>query len=224
MIPFNKSILICTPGRCGSHWLMGVLTELLGLKVVPTKMFDPYNFENSISVAHNLSAVKATVEDPFCSEFKHIPDRLNLFEYTNVIVLVRDPRDICVSASFYMEKKHHQSTHLKEYLKKGLHNPVFFEAYKAERNNFKHFFIRFEEVLQEPHIINDMLDYFEYICDSEKLNYLIDKYSFKNLQRFDSTHYRKGIVGDWKNHLTDQQNDEFCERHVELMNIFGYSK
>ena len=220
----NKSILIATPGRCGSHWLMDILTELLELKAIETKMFDPCDFENNISTAHNLSAIKATMEDPFCTKFEHISGRLESFKL-NVIILVRDPRDICVSIAHYTEKRHNGNfdNDFKRYLKEGSHNAVFFNAYKSEHETLRHYLIKFEKAILHPHdVISGMLNYFGYKYDSEKLDFYINKYNFNYLQKKDAIHYRKGVVGDWKNYMTEEQNKEYCEKHADLMELLGY--
>jgi hypothetical protein len=220
-----KSVLIATPGRCGSHWLMAVLADLLCLNVIRTKDFDANNYDDkNISVMHNLSGRKPTKDDPFCVSMEHAFSGLKSLENKiNIIIMIRDPRDICVSVAYYNRDKFkiNFESVVKQYFEMGIHNPKFYRAYAESHANLKHYLIR--EAIQNPSkIISGLLDYFKYDYESEHLDKCINRYSFDVLHERSPVHFRKGVIGNWKNHMTETENKKYCETHKELMETWGY--
>merc|ERR1712002_933112 len=64
-------------------------------------------------------------------------------------------------------------------------------------------------------VINDLCEFLNHSLSDEKIDALVNHVKFENMSKNpaakitgvnDSISFRKGIVGDWKNHFTDEDN------------------
>ena len=88
----------------------------------------------------------------------------------------------------------------------------------------------YEALRQEP--IDELSKIIVYVgekCpDRKSLKSIVEKYSFQNMYKRRPGHEvkgdfaRKGIVGDWKNHFSDEAIDIFTERYGRQLTLMGY--
>lgn len=121
---------------------------------------------------------------------------------------------------------------LNKHLKNGGPNPSFNHSYIENKNKVTHYLLKYEDMVNDPYetIIN-ILTFFHYDYDSVRVKEALNKNTFKTLSGGRAIgnenklhHYRKGIIGDWKNYLTEEMNNNFCERHQKLLDVWGYKK
>lgn len=77
---------------------------------------------------------------------------------------------------------------------------------------------KFLELPCTPEAITDALER----CKMEKLQAQEQKAPFKEKSAAASSFFRKGIVGDWQNTLTEQQINSIINDHRAVMQRFGY--
>jgi len=75
----------------------------------------------------------------------------------------------------------------------------------------------------------NLLNTLNYEYDISKLEDSIRNHSFSFLsngrkrgEEDINSHYRKGVVGDWKNYLTEEDNNKFLDRFSKVMELWGY--
>ena len=85
-----RSILISSPGRCGMHWIADVLGDLTGLRKTKTRQAGElqYASDGAIMLTHDPITIFG-----------------DLVQHHKVICMVRDPRDVVVSAAYYWMAK-----------------------------------------------------------------------------------------------------------------------
>lgn len=224
-----KSFYLSSAGRCGSHWLSGVLSFLFDLKKIPFKML---NIDNEFSHKQKLKEIDDPGKNIYVS---HLPFNYCKDIDMNIIVMVRDPRDICVSATYYwIMKGSYKLEEFNQYfyraLESGGSNPSFQNSYIKYKKQIPHFLYKYEDMVNNDQLlIENILNYFKLGHDSERLKQALELHSFKSLTKGRSNgeeqifdHYRKGIIGDWKNYFTEEMNKKFCEKHIDLMKSWGY--
>lgn len=228
----HKSIFLATTARCGTHWIKNVLLKLLkftsDLENVTWRTADDYV---------DLIRKKEEKELGGYIYSGHIPIiKIISISMVNRIVIVRDPRDICVSSIFFYIMKgsplERFDDSLIKMLSNGGPNPDFNRSYIKDKDKVPHYLIKFEDMVNDEFgAMVKLLNFFNYDYDPEKLKEALEKFTFKNLsggreigEEDIHNHYRKGIVGDWKNYLTEEMNQKFCERHHDLMETWGYEK
>ena len=141
------------------------------------------------------------------------------------LCIIRDPKDRIVSFHFHQlrKRKKFEEQISDEYVKDYCKNRIKKEyetllAYKGSVNCFT-----YEALSKEPdRIINGVLDYLGVASNKEIVESMITEGSFKSLtkknklikdkirnqgEEFRKSHYRKGVVGDWINHLNKKQVD-----------------
>ena len=239
----NKSIFLSTAGRCGTHWMKHILSYTLELKS-DYQSYLQIN-PNKVALRTSKDAIremkKKEEEHPGGSIFVgHNPiiELMPLKEMVNIIAVIRDPRDICVSATYYMMKNDEEFDQNKfdqlfqgEFIGGGP-NPDYNESFIKDIKKIPHVVLKFEDMVSNSYeSMSIILDSFSYEYDKELLKTAIEKYSFKTLSsgrevgvEDRGNHYRKGLIGDWKNYFTEEKNKEFCERHKLLMERWGYDE
>jgi len=85
-------------------------------------------------------------------------------------------------------------------------------------------------VVDEQSSFAKIIEHCKIDVSSNKLVEIVAKNSFENKagrhkgEEDVSSHYRKGIAGDWKNHFTDKIKDEFKKLYGQALVTTGYEK
>lgn len=93
-------------------------------------------------------------------------------------------------------------------------------------------FVRYENLLVDPlkEFSAAIRTVYDHDLDVEKLEYAIEKYSFKNVakrnpgQENKRSFLRKGISGDWKNHFNDEARRVFNSFAGDTLIKLGYEQ
>ena len=183
---------------------------------------------------------------------------VNNYKFTNLentlgaIYIVRDPRDVLVSYSNFLNKS------VDEILKKMISNDSYEGAelkskvYKKSLlgswsnhyNSWKNFsgvktiFIKYEEMIKNPNsTFLKVLTYLNTLTniqiDKKKLNDAIEQTSFKNLKNLElkegfkgnpspNPFFRSGKIGEWKEKLTKEQCQKIEKTFKIEMTELGY--
>jgi len=235
----NKSIFLTSAARCGTHWVENILAYVLDLKI-GLKRYIPnsdgrifYNDEDYIE------ALKKEEEEKSGGFIYSAHIALNLLvpiiKFVNIIMLIRDPRDICISAAYFkLKNEKYEKKKFEQCLRKLLFDggPNIDFNISSVKDKILKKTLYYEDMIKDSYgsLIN-VLDFFNYNYDKDRLKNGIEKYTFETLSKGrkpgeedKSNHYRKGIIGDWKNYLSKEQNKEFCEKHKDLMKSWGYNE
>jgi len=179
------------------------------------------------------------------AEVTHLP-QIGEFRGFHVI---RDPRDIVVSAYFSHKLSHPLDAWLVERrkllnsigLKEGLQLTIDFLEGVFQRLSTWNYSLpyvyetRFETITTEP--IDEFTLVFKFLklypdpVSQEKLEDIVGWHSFEKMSEGRgkgdedaSHHYRKGIIGDWRNFLDEDNKNYFKEHYGLLLIDLGYEK
>lgn len=96
-------------------------------------------------------------------------------------------------------------------------------------------FIRYEDMKENPlETFTAAVQFIGLDCSSEQISQAIEASDFKKLKAEElkngfkekpyhtASFFRSGKVGDWKNHLSNEQRDQIIEDQETAMKIFGY--
>ena len=175
--------------------------------------------------------------------------RTNNLPFKSVFV-VRDPRDMIISNYFSMKYSHAiihddiKKTRTR-YLDMNLDDGI-----ESNINNFENVHARYlcewQKLLDDPSVLflsyefmkansllffSTMLKFLEIDVSSDCLSGLLDKQNFKTASgrkagvENTKKHYRKGIVGDWKNYFKDRHIKQFFSKPncSKVFYGFGYN-
>ncbi len=235
----NKSIFICSGGRCGTHWVRPILAQLLDLQTgFDWKGYNPNKipFKTEPGAIWKIKMVeKREPGGRIYSGHMPITELLPIISLVNIIILIRDPRDMCVSAAYYTPERRvltqeEFESKFNNLLIQGSPNPDFHESYIESKNKIPHFLLKYEDMIHDDYgSIVKFLNNSGYKFEEEKLKYVLDKNSFKNLsggreagEEDNTAFYRKGIVGDWVNYLSNGLLEQYTDRHKTLLEEWGY--
>jgi len=233
------NVFLTSPGRSGTHWLGFLLRSLFGLK----KMNVKYKFEDRDYLIEEL--LTSNFDNSIV--IKHIPlgDLKDISLRMNIICIYRDPRDALVSAAHYLINNYseeclnnwgesiYKPESIKEsielYIKHGYHNEWYI-SYINNRALVNNFSIKYEDlVCNTKKILESISGFLDIHVSDSDLNKAITTHSFERLSKGRkvgvediSSHFRKGIIGDWRNVLTKDQNIEFINRHGYILKGLCY--
>ncbi|MBW1699175.1 MAG: sulfotransferase domain-containing protein [Deltaproteobacteria bacterium] len=201
-----KPILVATTGRCGTHWLKSMFRFLLGA-----------NGFNEVIAASSITGQRIIDQHIFTKmlprqytidHFQLTPELRNYINQDKIkaVFLYRDPRDIQVSNAYYWNKEF--SFNLNAVVQR---TKQILEWKKL--NNV--YLLRYEDLVNDMVGSLDNLQKFLKIATPRStLKKIAEVNSFRYLSvgrspgESDNTHhYRKGIVGDWKNHYTEEHKE-----------------
>lgn len=157
------------------------------------------------------------------------------------IHVIRDPRDIIVSAYFSHLNSHpmiraswkEQRSLLQSQSKEqGMINTMHFIEFVLksiqEWNTSPDVLeLKFENIIQNPY--NQLVLGLDWLgWNQDLLETTLSKWNFKSLSGRErgienvNHHYRKGIAGDWRNHFTSKVEQEFETLYPQLCERLGY--
>lgn len=155
---------------------------------------------------------------------EHILDH---FPEAKLIEVVRDGRDVCVSmqmralnVNWPATDRSRQIEIWKEKIEKGL-SLAQSEIYKDRILQ-----VHYEQLHQNPETeIRRILNFAELGFDDELIGSIIESIDIERLpadKKGDGKHVRKGVVGDWRNHFSAEDEAMFKEKAGDLFERIGY--
>lgn len=244
-LPTDNRPLIAYWGqhKSGSNWIhqiTGRVARKLSMKYA--RFSRPLEFDGDLSNYRDKHGLKCV--SWVNAEYTKIKD----VEWKGYHV-VRDPRDVIVSAYFSHVKTHPTENwpRLAEFRPKlqaaskedgimmefDFIKDVFRRLENWDVNDARALTLRLEDISQD--YVTKFREAFEFVGFfdlglSDKLFLMImEEFSFEKMsggrkkgEEDTDSHYRKGVHGDWVNHFTDQHKDYFKEHHNDLLVKYGY--
>ena len=203
-VSLKKPIVFGSMGRCGTQWLRNLLRFILGDAGYLEKNAGVYE-NNRRRVRHDIYEQLTSgqyVVDHFIFTQKLAAKIAK--NQIKAVYLYRDPRDVMVSEALFKNRKVALNMgQVRYYIERIISwqscDLVHLIRYEDLRNN------TFQE-------LERLCCYLNIEIAAEMIHRVIDLFSFKNLsggrhpgQEDRHNHYRKGIVGDYRNHLSNKQ-------------------
>lgn len=146
------------------------------------------------------------------------------------VYIMRDGRDVMVS--YYFFRKYFLKEDIGEFNE-------FFQTYARQwTNHIKKYTnreevipVKYEDLSQRPQdAIGEIFSRLETPVDAAVIQDALEIFKFEQLSQRErgveerSSFFRKGIVGDWKNHFSIQDQQKFNEIAGETLDAIGYPK
>ena len=241
----GKKLLIAGYPKSGNTWLGYMVSYLLGAKYID--LHDP---DQKPKRKWILDLIEGNVDNnsdyEIVAKTHDLPINIKtLHEYDKIIYIVRDPRDVATSFFFYkfynlpifkgdMERLFKNKFFLYKFWKKKKiilktakewsFSVITWQAYSA-------FEVKYENLnLSTLEELKRICDYLESDCTEDLLKSAIDLFSFEKLsggrKKGDENNYhffRKGVVGDYKNHFDFIDSFIVNQYAKDLMKLLNYN-
>ena len=224
-----KKLLIAGYPRSGNTWLGYLLSYILNAKYEefnapknskPTLQKEVLKLiEGKLSHRSRYNSVVKTHE-----RYSFNADKVNLESFDKTILIVRDPRDVAVSLYYYtysnlpiaLAKPENLISKKFWFIKKYLWRKI---VYKVAREWPLHTaswrtyegtkLVKYEYLYQNPtKTLRQICQFLEYSPQSGLLKKALQLFTFKQLsggrkkgEEYQSGFFRKGVIGDYKNHF-----------------------
>ncbi|XP_045202030.2 sulfotransferase 1C2A-like [Mercenaria mercenaria] len=229
-------VLLCSCPKTGTHWLTNLLHYLMYDGQLDDMLsYQPYlvDFHDiEEEVQRNGRRIISSHFPP-----KHLPVE-HFAKGGKTILLFRNPKDTAVSMfhmlrkqKIYVNFKLSWDTYLKYWLEGKIPMGSYFEYYNSwqkelnKRPDLDILIVQYEDLKRDSlHELRRIKKYLGLHHSDERLKAVLNKCSLENLkadvdsgevktrltdEKGISILFRKGIIGDWKNHFTVAQNQEF---------------
>lgn len=159
-------------------------------------------------------------------------------------VVVRDLRDVAVSAVFYIQSSrwhpefcYYDGLPVEEGLQVFAHRTLkeYMKWVRSWHQNYDPdlgLIIRYEQILESPDVIlTEIANHFELDSSAETVSQVVEIYCFekssggkKHGQEGKNSFFRKGISGDWRNYFTPELKDTYKDIFGNYLVDYGYEK
>ena len=233
--PAKPTVFHVTHWKAGSQWVRSVLNAAEPSRIVPGKDSPSWFFKDPIVPGGIYTPVYAT-----CQQFRQIvPEESPV----RTFVLIRDPRDAAVSWYFSLLYSHPtgydtvaQTRQKLQSLDKLEGMTLVFRDYVRDLVEIQRSWLeagskifRYEELLADQGgVFRQIFAHCAIDVPSERLQKIVRRFSFgrrtwwrwgrENVR----SHFRKGIVGDWKNHFDPELKDRFKAMYGDALIRAGY--
>lgn len=239
----TPTIFNITHIKSGSQWVRAILTECAPQRIVTPKVGITQFYEDPLVAG----AVYPALYVPY-DHFRAVLDgnTANQNPHTEFVV-IRDLRDTLVSLYFSLKISHpliaeqlveerHQlnEKNLEEGLLLLLESRMY-DVAEIQRSwlpacqREEALLVRYEDLLaDEQAAFARIINYCRLDVSPENLRDIVTRNSFERQsgrakgEEDVSSHYRKGIVGDWKNVFSEKVKDEFKRKFGDLLLLTGY--
>jgi hypothetical protein len=172
------------------------------------------------------------------------PEHLEMFNAAGrpYVVLYRDPRDVAVSWYFFAHNvatdphaDHVKSMEIEEGLAWWIEHRLpdfvsWIEGWKAGADPDVGLIVRYEDLLEDGlGVMRRVFDHYELGLDDDQVRDIVEKHSFKRATGRAAGHEdakqfnRKGVAGDWRNHLTPELKAAFKQVAGPALIELGYA-
>jgi hypothetical protein len=229
--------------KCGTTWIQGILADVARLAGLTIRA---HHYENLFD-GDILALREKEPFDLWCysnADFNFVRD-IDVRGFH----VVRDPRDMIVSAYFSHRYSHADGSwprlrHYRPYLRTlskddGLIKEMEFNAiflhqmlmWDYDTPNILQ--LRFEDLVAQPYLtFRSILEFLALVpaqISANDLQAVVDDHSFVRLsggrrrgEEDTGHHYRKGVPGDWRHHFTRRHIDYFNALYSPLLEKLGY--
>lgn len=221
--------------KAGSQWIYAILKEISNERIITPEIGANHVTNQPVISGKIYPCVYLTRND---FEKSDPPENHRKF------IVFRDLRDTLVSQYFSFLKSHEMMTSKMQNLRDRFANtsmsagllhiingkwmPEEIQRSWLDADDLK---VCFEDIISDEFTnLKKILAYCEIPVKDSHLAEILEKYSFtllsgrKRGEEDISSHYRKGISGDWKNYFDDQVTQAFKERFGDLLISTGYEK
>ena len=157
----------------------------------------------------------------------HMQDIVRVFPRAKLLSIHRDGRDVVLSDKHHLQRAYNTSQSFAQRVTKWREA---MEVELASHSDFNIHPLSYEELQHHPEkTVAKLLDFLELPYDDKLIATLLAGASFESMSGGRSageenrkTFYRKGVVGDWKNSLTDKEIESFSELAGNMLVNLGY--
>ena len=227
------------------------------------RMFDKLkiNYENFFDLSKNWVNLQSLINLNNKTNYLKTHNAMctiNNHKFTNIqntlgaIYIVRDPRDVLISYSSYMEKSMDETlkfmlnkeTYEVGEFKKKIYNKTLLGSWSDHYNSWKNYksreiiIIKYEDMVNSASstflkVLNYLSKIIKIDVDHTKMDKAIEETSFKNLKSLEinegfktnpskNEFFRKGVVGDWRKKLNKEQVEKIEKAFEAEMIELGY--
>ena len=234
-------VIVGTAHKVGSTWVFKLVQDLCNLQAAPLpreillkKQLNPVDADLSEILPYLMKLDGRYILKSHSYPPMELPDdtRINSLKFLTVI---RDPRDVLVSASFYLAnleqskggwgdqyRQQKAGGRIKELIQKG--EFILSRLEKWYRAPYA-FNIRYKDLWRAPgRELMNIAAHLGLTFDEETIERVVDRHSFQAItgrkpgDERENNFHRKGIVGDWKNHFDDDSIKAFKEEKDQRWN------
>lgn len=223
------------------------------LKGINEKVFGEVESFPELSDAHRLFLARATISSIMAEYGDHANIRAvgektpgnirrlrqlkNLFPTAKLIFMLRDGRDIAISGWFHLRRQWGEEAgkepiaNYARRLAEAWRNDIdMARAFSKEHPEICHW-VRYEDLLTNPNDqMERVLKFLGMNSSPEIVKACVAAGDFKQLshgrdrgQENISSHFRKGVAGDWRNHFDAEAISNFDQEAGDLLREFGYA-
>jgi hypothetical protein len=242
-------IFITSLPKSGSTWLSNMLSDIDGFDLFAPSKWNTYitdkwddsrwDLTNDIFTEFNkkLAVIRGHT---LATEMN-----LQVLNDSNIkyIIGVRDPRDKLISEYYYSRNFPGHWAHdlainksLSEFISYKLESGEFdketinwLRNWLLNRNENKSIIVRYEDLLADTiGTFNNILKFLDIRINDDKIDYIVDKHSFKNVSGRDrgesdnKQFVRKGVSGEWKSIFTNEQKELFNNIGEDVIKNLNY--
>jgi hypothetical protein len=233
---YQDDIFLVSFPKSGNTWLSFIIANLL------KKDNENINFHNVINYIPELGIHNQKILNLNRPRIIKSHDTYNS-QFSVVIYLVRDPRDVYVSYYHYKRKLLPESQSFSEFLRKNDLYPCRWHTHVEswmDKSNVA-LFLKYEDILADT--FGKVCKVAEVILGNvpsdERIWEAIENSSFNKMKAIEkeygrpfksraqeiksSTFVRKGTIGDWNNHFTEEDKEYLGTEVGSLLEILGYA-
>eukprot|EP00058_Branchiostoma_floridae_P007959 XP_002593447.1 hypothetical protein BRAFLDRAFT_206592 [Branchiostoma floridae] len=239
----DDDVVIVSYPKSGTNWMFEVVHEILGGKKENSSPMEP-EFCPPGQQPHYIQ-LRETPSPRLM--FTHLhpkmapPGLAAPVNKVKTIVLLRNPKDVCVSFYHYLQK----SPHLKSPESWEQHNKDFFNGKMPFSGDYfdhvlgwwkmrddPHFlFVKYEDMKKDIRSsVKTIAAFLEKELTDEHLALILNSCSLESMRKTLAEHYTKGscnistslsvtqgMVADWKNHFSAEESARFDQKYRERM-------
>lgn len=236
----SNKYLVISLGKSGANWLYNLIGSLPSISKL-----DMAAIGVNGSSATELDLLPAGYV--MYSHIWHIRKVIDKIREHNIMTfyIYRDIRDVLVSE--YYHKKyidperfeaifpilkfvHDKNAFDLDIIMQWSTTVLYYNDVFAWINDVKFPAIRYEDLVAQPElVIEKAFEHYGMKLSKEAISHAVNAASFSSMSGRAAgvenltSHYRKGIVGDWRNHFSVNQAEEFMSWFSPVLKLLGYS-
>ncbi|XP_026505479.1 sulfotransferase 6B1-like [Terrapene carolina triunguis] len=243
----SDDVILAGYPKSGTNWVDQVLNdlEITAAKYTEEEINERINITNELSVFLRLEygdpeTFKRMKELPFRRIIiTHLPPQVlpkSVFKSkAKILLVVRNPKDTAVSYFHF----HNNMPPLPSFSSWDEYFTAFMHG-KLSRGSYFDYLVEWNKHMDDENVmaityeelkenlmlgLKNIADFFGFSLNEEEIQTVAEKSSFKAMKEKSSkTHgtfgkilFRKGIIGDWKNHFSEAQNKEMDRKFEECL-------